>query len=72
MSNNFLKDVKLCRNPSYKYKQNKKQVDINIMRKRLEDSLVAAHFNHGTHFLADMKVMVIDLISIHDSCLHKY
>ena len=30
-----------------------------------------AHFNHGTHSLAGMTVMVIDLVSRHDSCLRK-
>ena len=43
----------------------------DITRKRIEDSPVTAHLNHGTHSLVNTTVMVIDLISSHDSCWGK-
>ena len=43
----------------------------DIAHRTTEDSPVAAHFNHSTHSLADMTVMVIDLFTSHDPCLRK-
>ena len=43
----------------------------DITHKRIEDSPVAAHFNHGTHSLADMTLMVIDLVSRHERKVRK-
>ena len=43
----------------------------DIAHKRTEDSPVETHFNHDAHSLSDMTVMVIDLVSSHDPCLHK-
>ena len=39
----------------------------DITHKRIKDSSVAPPFNHGTHSLADISVMVIDLILSHES-----
>ena len=44
----------------------------DIMHSRIKHSLVVAHSNHEAHILADMTVVVINLVSSHDSYLTLY